>query len=263
MATLAKDGRARHTEVMMPSSSNDSLPLTVAEMAALAGGLAHELRNPLSTMMVNLKLLAEDLGDPNAHPDDVRRRGLQRVDVLRREAERLQNLFDDFLRTTGPYRLQRRAIDLHRLTARVAEFFEPLARDHGVEMVLKPDGEPLSCEVDENLLNQAVLNLVINAQEAMPQGGRLTLATGRRGGQAVISISDTGVGIAPAQREHVLRPFFSTKGGGTGLGLSVTRRIVHEHGGEMSFDSEPGKGSTFTIRLPLKPGASRTMDAPS
>lgn len=236
---------------MSSNQSNDNQPLTVTEMAELAGGLAHELRNPLSTMMVNLKLLAEDLADPSVSADDVRRRGLQRVDVLRREAGRLQGLFDDFLRTTGPCRLQRTSVDLHELAAKVAAFFDPLARGHGVELVLKTDGDPLLCEVDENLLNQALLNLIMNAREAMPDGGRLTIETKRVADRAIISITDSGVGIAPEHRDRVLKPFYSTKRTGTGLGLSVTRRIIQEHGGVLSFESEPGVGTTFTVDLPL------------
>ncbi len=236
---------------MSPDQTDNNQPLTVAEMAELAGGLAHELRNPLSTMMVNLKLMAEDLRDTTAHPDDVRRRALQRVDVLRHEAERLQGLFNDFLSTTGPCRLNRTPVDLHQLATRLAAFFGPLARDHDVRIELRDDGVPLTVNVDEKLLSQATLNLVINAQEAMPDGGRLTIETKRDGDHAVISVADTGIGVAPEHRDRLLRPFFSTKGTGTGLGLSVTRRIVGEHGGTLTFTSKPSCGTTFTIRIPL------------
>jgi len=220
-------------------------------MAELAGGLAHELRNPLSTMMVNLKLLAEDLQDASAQPEDVRRRALLKVEVLRREAERLQALFDDFLRATGPYRLQRSPIDLRVLIRRVAEFFRPLASGHKVELFLELGDTPLVCPVDEKLMNQALLNLVINAQEAMPDGGRLHVSIGRETDEAIISVSDTGIGISPEQHERIMRPFYSNKADGTGLGLSITRRVIEEHGGTIGFTSEPGKGTIFTIRLPI------------
>lgn len=237
--------------IVTPGNQNPDLPLTVAEMTELAGGLAHELRNPLSTMMVNLKLLAEDLGDTDAAGDDVRRRALKRVDVLRREAERLQSLFDDFLNTTGPCRLNRKPENIHELIRRVASFFEPLALDHGITIEVTGDDAPFIAHVDEKLLNQAILNLVINAQEAMPGGGRLVLACHRENNSAVISVADTGVGIAPELKDRVMRPFFSTKGTGTGLGLSVARRAIIEHGGELSLDSRPGVGTTFTITIPL------------
>ena len=223
---------------------------TIAELAELAGGLAHELRNPLSTMMINLKLLAETLRDTSAQVEDVRRRALLKVDVLRREAERLQCLFDEFLNLTGPCRLQRERIDLNAIVTRLANFFEPLATSAGLVLEVVGTDGPLPCVVDEKLLSQALLNVVVNAQEAMPEGGRLRITLEQDGGEAVISVSDTGVGIAEKDRERLLRPFFSTKAGGTGLGLSVTQRLIREHGGTLDFESKLGVGTTFRIRLP-------------
>ncbi len=225
----------------------------IAQIAELAGGLAHELRNPLSTMMINLRLLGEDLQDTTARPEDIRRRALLKVDVLRREAERLQSLFDDFLNLTGPCRLQRDPTDLNAIVARLAEFYEPLAHGHNLHVELVTPEAPLICPADEKLLSQALLNIVINAQQAMPNGGRLRVTTGCDGEWATISVTDSGVGIALEDRERILRPFFSTKGRGTGLGLSISQRIADEHGGTLTFESEPGRGTTFTIRLPLRP----------
>jgi two-component system sensor histidine kinase HydH len=224
----------------------------VVEMAELAGGLAHELRNPLSTMMIQLKLLAEDLEDIETHPIDARRRALLKVEVLRREAQRLQSLFDAFLSLTGPRRLGLNDVDVNKVVARLAAFVGPEARDKGIRVTLSLADDPLVCSVDEDLLRQALLNMIINAQEAMPQGGVVRLATGIQGDDAVVAISDTGAGIAPEVRDRILRPFFSTKEGGNGLGLSITRRIVHEHGGSLSLQSQPGRGTTFTITLPRR-----------
>lgn len=221
-------------------------------MAELAGGLAHELRNPLSTMMIQLKLLAEDLEDVETHPIDARRRALLKVEVLRREAQRLQSLFDAFLSLTGPCRLGLKDVDVNGTVARLATFVEPEAKDKGIDVTLSLADDPLVCPVDENLLRQALLNMVINAQEAMPNGGVLRLATGIQGDDAVVAISDTGAGIALENRDRILRPFFSTKEGGNGLGLSITRRIIQEHGGTLSPESEPGQGTTFTIVLPRR-----------
>ena len=227
---------------------------TISEMAELAGGLAHELRNPLSTMMINLKLLAEDLRDTGSHFDDVRRRALLKVDVLRQESGRLQSLFDEFLNLMGPCRLQRQTTDLSAMVARLAEFFEPLAKSKGVEVRVEGADAPVPGRVDSNLLSQALLNIVVNAQEAMPEGGVLRISIAREGGDATLTISDTGVGIAPEDRSRILRPFFSTKASGTGLGLSITQRIIREHGGRLDFESARGQGTTFTIRLPLDSG---------
>ncbi len=223
----------------------------VIELAELAGGLAHELRNPLSTIMVNLKLLAEDLQDLEAHPRDVRRRALLKVDVLRREAERLQSLFDEFLNLTGPYALHRQPVDLNLVVTRLVEFCEPLLSANAIRVTVDAAGTPLQCSVDEKLLRQALLNIVINAQQAMPDGGELRIKVGKDGDRAFIAVADSGVGIPQPYHDRVFRPFFSTKSGGTGLGLSITQRIIHEHEGTLTFQSEEGKGTTFTIRLPL------------
>lgn len=223
----------------------------VAQLSELAGGLAHELRNPLSTMKVNLKLLAEDLADEEARPEDVRRRALLKVDVLRREADRLQALFDDFLNLTGVHELERTLVDLDQVVERMITFFEPMATSHGITIRAMAPGTPLACRVDEKLLSTALLNLVVNATDAMPQGGTLTIEASRDGHDAVIAVSDTGIGMPPEILDRVFRPFFSNKASGTGLGLALTRRIVREHGGRLSVQSTVGAGSTFTIRLPL------------
>jgi len=224
---------------------------TIAEITELAGGLAHELRNPLSTLMINLKLLAEDLGDGSARPADVRRRGLLRVDVLRREAGRLQALLDDFLHLTGPRRLRKDALDLNDVVARLVQFFRPQAQSAGIDVKTQPASASVICSVDEMLLRQALLNIVINAQEAMPRGGTLEISTERYGDWASISVSDTGMGIAEENRDNLLRPFYSTKARGNGLGLAITQRIIDDHGGNLTWESEIGKGTTFVIRLPL------------
>ena len=221
-------------------------------MTELAGGLAHELRNPLSTMMVNLKLLAENLQDPTAGFEDVRRRALLKVDILRREAERLQSLFDDFLNLTTPYSLQCVDCDLNKVLARMVEFFEPMLRSNGIELVAQYSEKPLITPADEKLLSQGLLNLVVNAQEAMRQGGTLTLTAFGEDGWAFLRVADTGPGIDEKDRDRIFRPFFSTKVKGTGLGLSITKRIVEEHDGKLAFEANLPHGTIFTVCLPLK-----------
>lgn len=234
---------------------NDLHARMVAELAELAGGLAHELRNPLSTMKVNLKLLSEDLSDESARFEDVRRRALLKVDVLKREADRLQSVFDDFLNLIGTQGLQLRPTDLNAVVDRLIEFFEPMATSQNIVLRKIVDVEPLVCPVDEQLLSQALLNLVVNAKDAMPQGGTLTFETRAEGGWAVVSVTDTGIGISAVDRKRIFKPFFSNKASGTGLGLSLTHRIVQKHGGTLGVTSEVGRGTTFVLRLPLDPAA--------
>lgn len=227
----------------------------VAEIAGLAGGLAHELRNPLSTMMINLKLLAEDLQDQDADPLDIRRRALLKVDVLRQEAQRLQNLFDDFLNLTGPCSVEKKNIDINSIVQKMVTFFEPLAHNHGISLQLALAESPLMCPVDDELLSQALLNIVVNAQQAMPEGGQITISTQECGDHVVLRVTDNGVGIAPEDQERILKPFYSTKRKGTGLGLSITNRLIQAQGGKIEFTTKQGEGTTFSISLPREASA--------
>ncbi len=230
----------------------------ISEIVELAGGLAHELRNPLSTMTMNLQLLAEDLRDDDADPEDVRRRAMLKVTLLQREAGRLQRLFDDFLHVVGACRLSAAPHDVRLIVRGVVEFLEPELARQGVTVSLDLPGGPMVIPVDEDLLRQALLNLLRNAQQAIAGAGQIAVSLVRAqdgSGDVEIAVRDSGVGIEPGAIERIFRPFFSTKPGGTGLGLSITRRIVQEHGGTLTVDSTPGQGACFTIRLPDTPRA--------
>ena len=222
----------------------------VAAMAELVGGLAHELRNPLSTMMINLKLLAEDLQDDRTSPEDARRRALLKVAILQQEAERLQNLFDRFLQLTTADLVERADTDMNGVVTRLVDFFAPSARNQGIDIELVLCEDPLICAVDEQAIRQALLNILINAQQAMPDGGTLRVVSAAQGAEARITVSDTGMGIAPEDVDRILRPFFSTRARGSGLGLSITQRIVRAHGGSLTFQSDATTGTVFTICLP-------------
>jgi len=233
--------------------SHQQFQQTIHEMSELAGGLAHELRNPLSTMMVNLQLLAEDLQDNAIDTEDLRRRSLIKLETLRREADRLQSLFDDFLRLMGPSDVALRDTDLSQLIRRLMDFFEPLALNLNINVHVSGTHEPVFAPADEKLLSQALLNIVINAQQALPQGGAIDISLRQTDGDTIISVRDNGVGIADEDRTRIFKPFFSTKKSGTGLGLSMTQRIVRDHGGSLDVTSQPGRGTTFTITLPRTP----------
>ncbi len=233
--------------------SHQQFQKTIHEMSELAGGLAHELRNPLSTMMVNLKLLAEDLQDNAIDTENLRRRSLIKVETLRREADRLQSLFDDFLRLMGPSDVALRDTDLSQLIRRLLEFFEPLALNLSIAVHVSGTDDPVFASADEKLLSQALLNIVINAQQALPQGGTIDISLIQTDNDTIISVRDNGVGIADEDRERIFKPFFSTKKSGTGLGLSMTQRIVRDHDGSLDVTSLLGRGTTFTITLPRIP----------
>ncbi len=229
-----------------------------SEIAQLAGGLAHEIRNPLSTMRLNLDLLAEEFENPESPRD---RRVLQKIERVRKESHRLQGLLEDFLRFARVQELRTQPTDLNAVVDDVRDFCEGQGATQGIVSRTRYDHDLPPVPMDVDLFKQALLNLVLNAQHAMPDGGELILTTRREGDWAVLDVIDTGVGIPADQQPKVFDAFFSTRPGGSGLGLPTTRKIVEAHGGSIQLESELGKGSKFTIRLPLRDAAEEPTPA--
>jgi len=218
------------------------------ELAELTGGLAHEIRNPLSAINLNLKLLAEEFANAG---DDARRRNLTRLKRLQGEVQRLNDILDEFLRYAGHMELQPTETDLRRLVDELVDFFRPQAESSHVVLRSDLPSRPVTCRVDLAHLKQAVLNVMINATQAMSDGGELLLRLRARGRDAALEVIDTGPGIPPDAREKIFDAYYSTRPGGSGLGLPATRRIVRGHGGDIEVDGEPGRGTRFVISLPL------------
>jgi two-component system sensor histidine kinase HydH len=236
------------TERNDEAAVNARLRAQYAEIAQLAGGLAHEIRNPLSTMCLNLDLLAEDF----QHPDTARdRRVAQKVERLRKETHRLQNILEDFLRFARVQALRTAPTDLNVVVEELRDFCEPQAMAQGIVVRTQYDPELPAVALDVELFRQALLNLILNAEHAMPHGGELILTTRRDGASAVLEVTDTGVGMTPEVRDRVFDAFYSTRPGGSGLGLPTARKIVESHGGSIHVRSEPARGTQFAIRLPL------------
>ncbi len=229
---------------------------TEAFLVRLAAGLAHEIKNPLSTMAINLALLEEEWGHARRGPDAPEpgpreKRCLKRVQTLQREVRRLETIVEDFLRFARGGQVNRAPADLCALVKDVLEFVEPEDRAQGIRHhVDLPAGLPLVL-LDTGAFKQAVLNLFVNARQAMPEGGELIVRVQRLGNFVELTITDTGVGMTPEDSERCFELYYSTKKGGTGLGLSTTRRIVVEHGGTIAVVSEKGRGTSFSIVLPL------------
>lgn len=228
-----------------------------AEIARVTGALAHEIRNPLSTIRMNLDLLAEDFQNPQTARD---KRILSKIERVRSEGQRLQNILEDFLRFARVQEPRTRLVDLHAVIDDLRDFFEPQATVH--EIVTRAhycdNLPPIPLDVD--LFKQALLNLMLNAQQAMTEGGELILTTRREGDFAVLDVVDTGSGIALEAQPKVFEAFYSSRPGGSGLGLPTARKIVESHGGFLRLQSVPGKGSKFSIWLPLiAPGVSITQ----
>ncbi len=240
-------------------AENQRLREQYAEIAQLAGGLAHEIRNPLSTMALNLDLLAEEFQDSDSQRD---RRVVRKIERLRRESHRLHDILENFLRFARVQELRLEVSDLNQVVEELRDFFEPQAmtQDIIIRTQYEPDLPPLKLEVD--LFRQALLNLFLNARQAMPDGGDFLMRTRREGPWNILEVTDTGLGMPEEVRSKVFDAFYSTRAGGSGLGLPTTRKIIEAHGGSIRVESMPGKGSQFTIRLPnLAPR--EPLDAPS
>jgi two-component system sensor histidine kinase HydH len=219
------------------------------DLASLAGGLAHEVRNPLGTIQMNVQLLAEDLAEPqNQHE----RRMLQKIEVVGRECQRLASILDDFLRFARVSELDRHPTDLNELVRDVVEFSRP--RIESAEIVLRDDLSPSvpTLSLDADLFRQAILNLLLNAESACQPGDELILRTREERGGVTLDVIDTGRGMAEEVRAKIFRPFFSTRSGGSGLGLPTTKRIIDAHGGAITVESEPSRGTAFHIWLPTR-----------
>jgi signal transduction histidine kinase len=221
----------------------------LAELGSLTSGLTHELKNPLSTIQLNLQLLSEDL-DPR---DLQQSRMIHRMEIVQRETSRLREILEDFLRFAGKMELHRKPTDLNDLLEELVDFFLPQAQLQKVQLRLKREPGPLLAEVDAKFIKQAVLNLMINAVQAMPEGGELILSARRQDGFARIDIIDTGAGIPPETLKNIFMAYYSTKRSGTGLGLAISQRIAKEHGGSLNVDTAMGKGSDFYLLLPTNP----------
>jgi signal transduction histidine kinase len=241
----AQDSSPAHDD---EHATNQRLRAQYAEIAQLAGGLAHEIRNPLSTMCLNLDLLAEDFQKAETPRD---RRVLQKIERLRRESQRLQNILEEFLRFARIGELRRQPADLNEIVDEMRDFCEPQAATQGIVIRTLYAADLPRVNLDVDLFKQALLNLILNAEHAMPDGGELILQTRREASWSVLDVIDTGIGMTEEVRSHVFEAFYSTRPGGSGLGLPTTRKIVEAHAGTIHVQSVAGKGSQFTIRLPV------------
>jgi signal transduction histidine kinase len=230
------------------------------ELTKLTGELAHELKNPLSTIKVNLRLIREEL-EATTYPDSSKAgpdkdepkfsRALRKMAVIQKEADRLQQILDGFLRYINKPELQFARIDINELVGDMIDFYSPQTYSHSITVRQSLCKEPLICKVDAVALKQVILNLLINAQQAIGSDGELMIRTSRQRGGAVIQISDTGCGIAADKLQSIFEPYYSSRPEGTGLGLASARKIIEAHNGTIAVASELGKGTAFTIRLPL------------
>lgn len=226
-----------------------------AEIARLAGGLAHEIKNPLSTIRLNMQLLAEDILPDEVDEQDVplspeQLRAAKRVEAVQRECQRLEDLLNDFLNYAKVRRLELVPQDLNQEIADALDFFEPECQAAGIEITPYLDADLPTVRIDREALRGALMNLLLNAKQAMPNGGELVVQTRGLGDRIAIYLTDNGIGMDDATVGKMFEAFFSTKPGGSGLGLPTTAKIIEAHGGTITVASELGRGTRFTIELP-------------
>ena len=229
-------------------ATDDNHRQQLEELGKLTGGLAHEIKNPLSTIKVNLRLITEDAASADANGS----RWLRKIAVVQKETDRLEQILDDFLRYIGRSELQTSLVDINKLVAEMVDFYWPQAQANNVTIRQGLTDGPLVCKIDMDMVKQVILNLFINAVQAMPDGGELIVRTSMLEKNAVIEISDTGCGIKPAKTDKIFDAYYTSKPGGSGLGLPTARKIIEAHNGTITVNSHLGKGTSFTIRVPLQ-----------
>lgn len=219
----------------------------LAALGRLTSGVAHEVKNPLNAMVLQVEILKSKLGE---------RAGQLKphLETLSAEIRRLDRVVKTFLDFTRPVELHPSDTDIPALVSEVFTLAEPQAAQNKVRLVFAPDGNLPVLSVDRDLMKQALLNLVLNGCQAMPSGGELTVRPRVLPHCVELEIADQGVGIPPESRPKIFSLYYTTKPGGTGIGLAMTYRIIQLHNGSIDFSSEANAGTTFRISLPRQTG---------
>lgn len=220
-------------------------------MAPLALGLAHEIRNPLNAAVLELHLLGRSID--RLSDEAVREPMKRRVTIVQSEIGRLERLLTDFLELARPRAPLREPVELPRVVSEVLDLESEAAASHKVEVIRELSSDAVACG-DVEKLKQVVLNLVVNALDVMPDGGRLSAFVGGNESDVWFEIGDTGPGVDPTILAEIFDPFFTTKAAGTGLGLAIVRKIVDQHGGRVMVDTRKGEGTRVRVILPRSNG---------
>jgi hypothetical protein len=216
----------------------------LSAISRLTKGVAHEVKNPLNAILMHVELARMKLAHEDYDLD-------QQMDIITSEIMRLDRVVKTFLDFTRPVQLNLSDVRLRDFMEEIASLTRPQAAAAGVEIVERIKVEDSMITVDVDLLKQAVFNIVVNAIEAMQEGGTLRFEASLKGDDAEIRIADTGPGIPAAVKEKIYDLYFTTKTNGSGIGLAMTYRIVQLHDGTIDFESEPGQGTTFALRFPV------------
>jgi signal transduction histidine kinase len=216
----------------------------LSAISRITSGVAHEVKNPLNAILLHVEVARSKLSRGET---DV----TEQMEIISREILRLDRVVRTFLDFTRPVELQLDNVPLQELVREIVELARPQTDAANIRVSVQQEADGVEVRVDRDLLKQAVLNVVVNAMQAMPEGGELRFESSASKDTAELRISDTGPGIPPELRDKIFRLYFSTKSEGSGIGLAMTFRIVQIHDGTIDFTSEPGKGTTFLICLPI------------
>jgi signal transduction histidine kinase len=218
-------------------------------LARLLGRLAHEVRNPLSSLDIHFQLLEEDL---TTLAPQIREQLSSRMEIIHGELHRLEGIVDRFLRLAGPAGVDLEPVEITRILKHVCELLRPEAAAREIEIAMRVDGALPSVMVDPVRLTQALLNVLINAIQAVEKKGRVDVTGAVSEGNVCVVVSDNGPGIPLDKLDSVFDPYFTTKSEGSGLGLWIAQQIVTAHGGSLQAQNGPSGGAVLAMRLPLQ-----------
>jgi signal transduction histidine kinase len=226
----------------------DTAESRVAALESMSASVAHELKNPLSSVKGLVQLLSRSAEDPRAQ---------KRLEVVQSEVERMEGILRDYLSFARPLGALRPAeVDLAQVLDDVASVVEARAQAAGVRVERQPTR--VRARVDVRRLKEALLNLVLNALEATPAGGQVVLGAETSGTDVVLTVRDTGRGMPPEVLARLGTPFFTTREDGTGLGVVLARTVIVQHGGRLDYESHPGQGTVARLTLPATPAEKTT-----
>lgn len=241
---MVRQLRETRTEIERLHGTQMSKAEHLATLGELAAGLAHDIRNPLAGIAGVMDIIARDL--PNASPSR------QVLHEVQKEIVNIQKILSDLLAYARPKQPEFQAADLNETADHAVSIARQQVLSSPIQIALSKDPSLPPVEHDAAQIQQLLLNLLLNAIQGTDGAGRIDVEIESRGGMALVRVKDTGRGISPEHLSQIFRPFFTTKGQGTGLGLSLARRIVETHGGSIDVVSTPGEGSEFTVWLPLR-----------
>jgi two-component system, NtrC family, sensor histidine kinase HydH len=239
--------------ILAKALGQDASQLAAAEkrdlLARLLGRLAHEIRNPLSSLDIHVQLLEEDLA---ALAPQMREPLTGRLEIIHGELHRLEGIVERFLRLAGPAGVDLESVEISGLVGHVCELLRPEAAARGIEIATQVEEALPPVMADPVRLTQALLNLVINAIQAVERAGRVKVSASLAHGTVSVAVSDSGPGIPPDRLASIFDPYFTTKTEGSGLGLWIAQQIVTAHGGNLTAQNGPTGGALLTMHLPLR-----------